>query len=115
MPSMLLGGPGSTTSGGICLVSGAQYSGSIVPVGGIQLRIDKNASGNVYIGFSGGITVASGGFRLSGGGNLDGVQFGAGDSYFIPRLGTGMSGFPSVYVSTDAVGSGQTRIYWELY
>lgn len=110
MPSILLG----NQSGGQILVSGNPWSGSIRPQGGVQLRLARNASGNAYIGLSGGVTISSGGFLQSGGGLLDGMIMGPGDSYFIPRIGTGVSGAFSIYAAGDAAVSGQGRLYWEV-
>lgn len=112
MPSVLIG----NQSGGQPLVSGNVWSGyAPKPQGGVQLRLDRNASGNVYYGLSGGITIGSGGFFLSGGGNMDGTQLGPGDSAWIPRIGTGMSGGMSIYVAGEATVSGQGRLYYEVY
>lgn len=113
MPSTILGNP--LASGPQQIVSGNPYSGQIVPRGGIQLRLDKNASGNCYIGLSGGTTFTSGGMFLSGGGGSDGMQIGPGDAYWIPRIGDGISGNFSVYAWCDATCSGQARLYYEIF
>lgn len=111
MPSFLIG----NASGGNQLISGFPWSGKPMPIGGVQLRLDSNASGSVYFALSGGVTIRSGGFFLSGGGLMDGFQLGPGQQYFIPRLGTGESGALSVYVAGEAATSGQARLYYEMY
>lgn len=113
MPSILIGNP--LASGPQIIVSGNPWSGHITPVGGVQLRWDKNASGNCYIGLSGAMTVTSGGMFLSGGGLLDGMQISPGDAYWIPRIGTGISGSISIYAGCDATASGQGRLYYEIF
>lgn len=82
-------------------------------LGGVQLRCDITG-GRAYVGLSGGVTIQSGGFTLSGG-YLDGIPMASGDTYFIPRLGLGLSGVPLVYVATDAAASGNGRMYWEIF
>lgn len=111
MPSYIIG----NRSGGDPVISGMPWSGKIVPQGGIQLRLDKNASGNAYIGLSGGTTVNSGGFFLSGGGLLDGMQLTPGDGYWIPHIATGPSGFINVVASCDSAASGQARLFYEVF
>ena len=113
MPSYLIG----NASGGELVISGNPWSGQNAqfPVGGIQIELDREASGSIYVGLSGIVTVKSGGFFLSGGGLLDGMQVKPGGSYFIPRLGTGLSGFISVRIASDPAVSGQGRAYWEVY
>lgn len=99
------------------LVSGNFWSGTggFHPVGGIQLRAGLSNSGSVYVGLSGGMTVTSGGFFLSGGGLNDGMPLAAGDSLFIPKVAFQTSGVVNVYVNCDAACSGQARIFWEAY
>src|SRR5688572_465859 len=102
MPSLIVGNP--VASGPQQLVIGNPYSGQIRPVGSIYLKLAREASGSVYIGLSGGTTLTSGGMFLSGGANsggLDGVQMGPGDSYTIPRIGTGASGTFTLYIRHD--------------
>lgn len=118
MPSILLGTP--ALSGGMILVSGFPWSGKAMdPVGGIQLRLHPNASGNVYVALSGGpnlsggITLNSGGLFMSGGGLNDGMILAPGDAYFIPRIATGLSGNLTIYIRHDAACSGQARLYYE--
>ena len=111
MPSVILGNP--LASGAQIVVSGNVFSGRLAPVGGVQLAWDRNASGNVYIGLSGGMTVNSGGMFLSGGGLLDGMQVGPGGVYFIPKIALATSGAVTIYAQCDAACSGVSRLYWE--
>jgi hypothetical protein len=113
MPSYLI----SNRSGGDLLWSGAPYSGTPSPVGGIYVTLDSTASGNAYIAYSGGITVRSGGVWLSGtAGSLDGVPVFPGGSFMIPEIAIRkVSGNVNVYVQTDPAGSGQARLYYEVY
>lgn len=99
------------------LVSGNFWSGvSNKPaIGGIQLRLDRAASGNAYIALSGGGTQQSGGFLLSGINTTDGMQIGPGDAYFLPRISFTPSGQLNVYVMSDAACSGQARLYYECF
>ena len=122
MPSAVIGGAGGNqTSGGVLIISGGLWSGvphTPVPRAGIQLLADINNSGNLYIAFSGGVTITSGGINTSGlpnmSGYMDGVQLTPGGSYFVPTLLVGVSGAPSIYALADANCSGQARIYWEV-
>ena len=112
MPSFLM----SNRSGGDLLLSGNPWSGQLRPQGGIQVRWDKNASGNAFVGLSGGMTVQSGGFFLSGSsGMLDGMQLAPGDTYWIPHIATGASGLFSVYITCEVAASGQGRVYYEVF
>jgi hypothetical protein len=81
------------------------------------MRLARNASGNAYVGLSGGVTINSGSYPLSGGGLLDGVILGPGDTYYVPKLGcsSGTLGIAQIYLEADAAVSGQGRIYWEIY
>jgi len=118
-------------SGPQLLISGNPWSGQIVPVGGIQLIMDRNNSGNIYVGFSGNITRTSGNVPLSGSSLSDGMQVGPGGSYFVPKIalravasgaggaGSGMNLLFSgttpwnIFILGDATCSGQGRVYWE--
>ena len=116
MPSFIIG----NRSGGDPVVSGNPWSGQVgiagqFPTGGVQLGLDKDASGCAYVALSGGVTVRSGGFFLSGGGLLDGVQVHPGGAYFIPRIATGPSGFINIFVACDAAASGQARLFYDVY
>ena len=118
MPSVNI----TNQSGGMLIISGSFLSGYNLPMGGIQFRADKNNSGNIFVGLSGGVTVTSGGYPLSGGiysGALDGMQLSPGDSYFVPRLSINNrgaeSGTMNVYAACDAVSSGFSRIFFEVF
>lgn len=118
MPSLILG----NTAGGQNILSGsALWSGigTPHPVGGVQLKLHPNASGNAYVALSGGMNINSGGvLGISGtylSGLLDGMFLAPGDSYFIPKLGIGLSGAPVVFVACDAAASGQARMYFEAF
>ncbi len=109
-------------SGGISLVSGAIYSGTDLPVGGIQLvRAGADGINPIYIwippaaalsGVVSGIaaTQTSGGVWSSGGFS-DGMELGAGGSYFIPKTRL-VSGIESIRVVCPANASG-ARLFWE--
>lgn len=119
MPSVILG----NASGGQNILSGsALWSGAGVhPVGGVQLRWHCSAGGLAYVSLSGNMTINSGGILGNSGtylsGLLDGMLMAPGDPYFIPKLGTGMSGSPSVFCACDAAVSGASlsRMFWEAY
>ncbi len=130
MPSIVLGNPHA--SGAQLVISGNPWSGQIKPVGGIQLRWFpvSGTGGNCFIGFSGagvpassgGLTVTSGGFLLSGGANsgmMDGSQMGNGDGYYVPALaiqargGQNLGGW-NLCALTDTAGSGG-RLNFEIF
>ena len=114
MPSFLLGQP--LASGAQITLSGWPFSGvAQYPQGGVQLRLHPNASGFAYYGYSGGMTLNSGGYFMSGGGLLDGVLMAPGDTAFVPRMAAGLSGNLSIYFRHDVACSGQARMYWEVY
>ena len=116
MPSVLIGNP--LASGAQQIVSGNPWSGAgpSFPLGGIQLLLSPDASGNVYIGLSGGINVTSGGMFLSGSlGYMDALPLQPGGAYFIPKTAFRTSGEYNVYARHDAACSGQARLYWEIY
>lgn len=110
-------------SGGMLLVSGNFFSGVFRPQGGCQIRADRANSGNIYVALSGGVTVGSGSYPLSGGiysGALDGMELGPGDAYWIPAIAWSnkagpTSGTPSIYVATDAAASGFARVWFEIF
>lgn len=116
MPSVLLGNP--SASGAQLVCSGAFYSGfHASPVGGIQLKLSKYASGMAYIGLSGGMTVTSGALLLSGGcssGLLDGMELAPGDAYFIPKSAIPQSGVFNIWAMCDGTASGQARLFFEV-
>lgn len=113
MPSVILtaasGAPFPLVSGNLWSGQGSQH-----PLGGVQLRAGLANSGLVHISLSGSTTITSGGFFLSGGGTLDAMPLGPGDTYFVPKAGLQFSGNLSIYVNCDAVGSGRDRIFWEV-
>lgn len=114
MPSVIVAG--LVQSGGQPLISGNPWSGHVVPQGKVRISLDRAASGSVYIGLSGGMTINSGGFTLSGNiGILDGVQVIPGGVYEIPRQAINTSGSINVYIGCDAACSGVARIYYEAY
>ncbi len=113
MPSTIVGNP--LLSGGQLLISGVFWSGSVRPVGGVQLVLDPSSSGNVYVGLSGSVTLTSGGMFLSGGGVNDGVLMAPGAAYYIPKSALPYSGAVNVYVRHDAACSGQARLYYEIF
>lgn len=98
------------------LISGNFWSGNNAfhPYGGVQLKTAPYNSGNVYIGLSGGVTIASGGFMLSGVNTTDGMIMGPGDSYFVPKLAMQNSGIFNIYAGCDAACSGQGRVFYEV-
>ena len=127
MASCLLGQP--PNSGGQPIFSGYFWSGRALPVGWVQIRLDKTASGDAYFYWSGayvhpasgGPQIASGGFFLSGGlgisglGLMDGFVLHPGDGFFVPRSAFridnsgGMGGLCMLH--TPAV-SGQGRVWF---
>lgn len=111
MPSFLLG----NRSGGDPVISGNPWSGQLVPAGTLLLHLDRSASGNAYYGFSGGMTIQSGGFFLSGGGLMDGMALNPGESHSIPKYAFRVSGTVNLFAGCDPAASGQGRLYWEAY
>lgn len=101
MPSIAI----SNISGGQRLYSGTQFSGQPAkPVGGVQLVWSPSASGNAYVGLSGGVTVTSGGL-------MDGIPIQPGGGYFVPKLGIALSGQCNIFVLADAAASGNLMTY----
>ena len=116
MPSVIVGIPDA--SGLQQLISGNPWSGALVPTGGVQLRLSRNASGSIYVGLSGTVRLNSGGVFLFGGsGLLDGMEVGPGDAYFIPKMAFPgyRSGNYDVYFWHDAAASGRARLYFEAF
>ena len=117
MPSCLL----TAASGSpFPLISGNFWSGQAPPrpQGGVQLKLANNSSGNAYISLSGGCTVNSGSFFLSGVNTTDGFSIAPGDSYWVPRLGAVpalSSGSLNIFVTCDPAGSGQSRLFFEVF
>jgi hypothetical protein len=115
MPSIVIGQP--LASGPQVVLSGAVFSGSQGVRGGVAIRLSRQASGAVYIGFSGGLTQNSGGMQLSGGwlsGKVDGYEVGPGQEYFVPKLALPSSGFFNIWARHDAECSGLARLYFEI-
>jgi hypothetical protein len=113
MPSTLPG----FVSGGSFLVSGNPWSGTIAPVGGVNLKLGFDASGPVYVGVllglsSGGITATSGG-ALSSGGLSDGYELRPGDSYPIPTLRCSGQ-VQKIAVVVPAATSGRCRLFYDV-
>lgn len=107
MPSTLIG----AQSGGVYLVSGKFFSGTIWPIGFWTLKAARANSGMVYVGLSGGVTITSGG-ALASGGMLDGMEMAPGDTYPVPKFA--VSGNASGVMVTCAAGvSGFCRVFWE--
>jgi len=121
MPSTIIG----AQSGGVPLWSGnlTLWSGSVVsgsraqaerPVGGLQLLADYANSGTVFIGFSGGVTMRSGG-GLASGGLLDGFPLPPGGTYFPPKLVLRSGMWPTLWVTCGTTTSGYNRVFWEPF
>ena len=113
MPSCLPG----FASGGQAIVSGNPFSGTISPLGGVQLKVAVGISGLVYAGVllglsSGGITQTSGG-AFSSGGLSDGIELANGDAYFVPRL-LCSGNVDKIAVVVPPTVSGTMRVFWEL-
>lgn len=105
MPSTVVGGQ----SGGVSLwTSGALWSGpGLGVVGGVMIKV---ASGPVYVGFSGGLTINSGIVNgLSG--PMDGFEVTAADGpVVIPKLLI-QSG-NRLWATCPTAASGVPRVYW---
>lgn len=114
MPSIILGNPAA--SGPVNVVPSYPFSGQRRrPLGGVLLSLWGSASGNAYIGYSGNITMNSGGLQLSGGHSLDGFQLRPGESRLIPPLlASPLSGVIAIYAHVDGAASGQGRLYYEV-
>lgn len=108
----------ASVSGGQNITSGvyaAQFSGTPYPWGSILVKADARNSGYVYMGFSGGVTVMSGTFLLSGGttGAMDGVQIGPGQAVTVQKcIWNQTPGQINIFVAPDANCSGQARVSW---
>lgn len=64
------------------------------------------------------MTITSGQMFLSGGPNSglsDGMIMAPGDSYFVPRIGTGASGRVNIFADCDVAASGIGRLYFEIF
>jgi len=106
MPSAVIG----FISGGVQLVSGNPYSGLPYQPRGITLKPSQTSgpqfSGAIYVGFSGGLTITSGG-SLSSGGQLDGFELVPGNQIDWPVMG----GPVNIWAITPAASSGG-RLFW---
>lgn len=129
MPSTVVG----ALSGGVALLSGNPFSGSIEPYGGIQLYLAKTAPGPVYIGIvrvnmptsgggmwsgsvqylSGAVTITSGGALSSGGGYSDGMELNPDAAYFIPRGPISGRVATAIRIAVPAASSG-ARLFYEF-
>lgn len=118
MPGLLLEGH---ISGGVNILSGNFFSGvGSKPYSQVFLKAWPANSGTVYVGLSGGVTVLSGGFHLSGGvGGANGIRNGMplarSETYIVPKLGFTLSGSPAIFVQPDAACSGQAWIFFEPF
>lgn len=121
MPSLLID---NSQSGGCPLVSGNPFSGrQYAPQSMLLIKASRYNSGCIYVGFSGGVTFNSGGFPLSGGGMMDGMEIGPGGAYSVPRLvfdkgsssgSYSVSGGFGIYLCCEPGCSGQARAFWEF-
>lgn len=112
MASFLVGYPDA--SGAMPVISGNPWSGDIGVQGKVLLKLDRTSSGNVYIGFSGGIQRTSGGAVPNvNSGLLDGYCMHPGDTLEVPRLVINTSGTFNIFLRHDAACSGQGRLYFE--
>lgn len=113
MPSVIL----ASVSGGQNILSGAYpLFQPPNPLGSILVKADVRNSGFIYMGFSGGVTVTSGTFVLSGitGGMLDGMQIAPGQAVTVQKCTwTQTSGTINIFMAPDAACSGHARVYWQ--
>lgn len=107
MPSVIL----TNQSGGQNVLSG-WFSGRTA-LGSVVFKLHPNASGNVYIGLSGGVTIGSGNMSGTFSGALDGYLLTPGQTHTLGKASLGPSGLPQVFVATDAAASGQGRLFFE--
>lgn len=114
MPSVLLtaasGSPFPIVSGNLWSGQGAQ-----IPRTGVYVYLSPEASGFAYVSLSGGSTVNSGGFFLSGVNTSDGVLLAPGKDRFYPRSLFAPSGTLNLFATCVATASGQARLYWEAW
>lgn len=118
MPSTIVPGAAGAFSGGVRLVSGlSTFSGTGLPRGGVQLFLDPQAPGPVYVGVgdrSGdyAVTITSGG-ALTSGGLRDGMLMSVGAAYFVPQIRL-VSGLGTIHVTAATTHSGG-RLFWETF
>ncbi len=113
MPSVRL----PSISGGTNILSGNYFSGqgSSRPYSEVRLVAATINSGLVYVALSGGVTVGSGVFPLSGfTGAMDGFPLAPGGRYDVPKAAFRTSGSPAIFVQPDAACSGQAFVSWEV-
>lgn len=110
MPSLITthasGAPFPIASGNVFSGQGAN-----VPYAGIELKADISNSGAIYVSYSGGVNVTSGGFLLSGISN-DGFAIFPGQTHYVPRRYL-VSGQVNIFAASSPAGSGRDRLYWE--
>lgn len=102
-------------SGGITLVSGNIFSGTGVPLGGLNLRLSSSGAGPIFVGLpnlSGELTVMMSGGSMSSGGMADAIELAPGNTYFIPKSRLQASGIQSVRLVGPAASSG-ARLFWD--
>ncbi len=102
-------------SGGTFLVSGASiFSGTLLPVGNIALKLSAVQSGLIHIclpSLSGVMSTSTSGGVLSSGGMTDGWELGAGETYTVSKSRL-TSGLASIRLIVPTAMSG-ARLYWE--
>ena len=119
MPSTLV----FVQSGGIGLVSGNIFSGTILDLiqprfsqgGGVQLKLAAAAPGIVYVGLpnmSGTVTTFLSGGSLSSGGLADAFELSPGDGYYLPKYRL-VSGIETIRLLAPAASSGG-RVFWDV-
>ena len=118
MPSLIVGGTqsGGLTSGGVPLVSGSIFSGTMFPVGGIQLKHSNSGIGPVFVclpNLSGAAPTFNSGGSWASGGLADGLELNPGDSYFVSKNRL-VSGVETIRLVAPVASSG-TRIGWEFF
>lgn len=123
MASVVIGNPLASGPTQIIGQSGQPYPfsgmGPNIPVGGVRLRFISlvPGSGLCFIGYSGNMTVDSGGFQLSGGassGMNDGMPLRDGEVFFVPKQSIVGSGVLNIFAHADTLASGG-RLYWQIY
>lgn len=113
MPSVLID---NAFSGGSPLFSGNPFSGRSTLINAeTWIKADNANSGRVFVGLSGGFTVNSGSFPLSGGGLSDGWPLSPGQEIKIPPL-RAVSGANRIFLKCEAAASGGFgRVHYLLF
>jgi len=93
-------------SGGVQLASGNVYSGRAVT--GVFLRLAASGASPIYLGYSGGLTITSGG-ALASGGLMDGIELYQGQERYM-RCGPG--GIASIFAAVPVASSG-VRLFFD--